>query len=217
MVSPEPGERPADAEAVRAELRSPRRTTGTGIVAAGPIQLPAELPRRKDRAMAVLLAYVTSFVGGHNLYLQRPWRFALSVLFCWTMLPTLVSILDAIAFARMSDARFDVQFNRGWVEMERRRVDAVTQEIERLHQLHLRGALSKEEFAREKKRLLSEQRGGMWEVFDRDRIESFFSEARTLANGARSVFEEIADEFQKEARRHRRRHGRKKGKWKQLP
>jgi TM2 domain-containing membrane protein YozV len=66
----------------------------------------------KSRATAAILAFVLSFIGGHNFYLGRTGRGVLSILFCWTYIPTIVSIIDAIILLTMSDQQFNVRYNQ---------------------------------------------------------------------------------------------------------
>lgn len=66
----------------------------------------------KSRTIAAILAFVFSFIGAHNFYLGRTGRGILCVIFCWTYIPTLLSLFDAIHFFSMSDAEFNQQFNQ---------------------------------------------------------------------------------------------------------
>ena len=66
----------------------------------------------KLRIVAAILAFVFSFIGAHNFYLGRNGRGILCIIFCWTYIPTLLSLFDAIHFFSMSDAEFNQQFNQ---------------------------------------------------------------------------------------------------------
>lgn len=65
----------------------------------------------KSRIVAAILAFVFSFIGAHNFYLGKTGKGILCVLFCWTYIPTLLSLFDAIRFLIMSDAVFNQQYN----------------------------------------------------------------------------------------------------------
>ncbi|MCA9560004.1 MAG: hypothetical protein KC583_15760, partial [Myxococcales bacterium] len=70
--------------------------------------------------------------------------------------PLLLSLLDAWSMVRGSQADFDARFNPELMIAAGQAPDP-TAAIERLHALHLQGALSKDEFEREKRRVLADQ------------------------------------------------------------
>ena len=65
----------------------------------------------KSRIVAAILAFVFSFIGAHNFYLGKTGKGVLCIIFCWTYIPTLISLFDAIRFLVMSDADFDREYN----------------------------------------------------------------------------------------------------------
>lgn len=65
----------------------------------------------KSRVVAAILAFVFSFIGAHNFYLGKTGKGVLCLLFCWTYIPTLISIFDFVRLLSMSDADFDRQYN----------------------------------------------------------------------------------------------------------
>jgi TM2 domain-containing membrane protein YozV len=46
--------------------------------------------------MAIKLAIFTGFVGGHHFYMKRIWAGLASVLFCWTFIPLIEGLIEAI-------------------------------------------------------------------------------------------------------------------------
>lgn len=65
----------------------------------------------KSRVVAAILAFVFSFIGIHNFYLGKTGKGMLCLLFCWTYIPTLLSLFDFVRLLAMSDADFDRQYN----------------------------------------------------------------------------------------------------------
>ena len=63
------------------------------------------------REKALLLAIIGGFLGVHRFYLREPWAGASYLLFCWTLIPALLAIIDAVFLARMSDEEFQEEFN----------------------------------------------------------------------------------------------------------
>lgn len=61
---------------------------------------------KKSKGAATLLSLTLGGVGAHRFYLGQ-WKLgALMLLFCWTMLPALLGVVDFVRLAFMSDRRF---------------------------------------------------------------------------------------------------------------
>ena len=71
----------------------------------------------------------------------------------YTLLPSLASFIDLFRLARQSDVEFDVEFNPLLVEYCRLSADRTLSQLQSLHQLTQDGALTQEEFEREKLKL----------------------------------------------------------------
>ena len=81
----------------------------------------------KSRLVAAILAFVFSFIGAHNFYLGKPGKGVLCFLFCWTYIPTLISIFDFFVLLAMSDADFDRQYNSSTAILPRHNTSAPLQ------------------------------------------------------------------------------------------
>jgi TM2 domain-containing membrane protein YozV len=66
----------------------------------------------KSKSTAMWLAFFTGGLGGHKFYLDdsKAWIY---LVFCWTYIPALVALFDAIGFARMSEDEFNAKYNAG--------------------------------------------------------------------------------------------------------
>jgi TM2 domain-containing membrane protein YozV len=72
---------------------------------------PCPKPER-TRTMAIVFAGSLGGVGAHKFYLNRPIWGVLYALFCWTLIPTIISLIEMIGYLRMSDAQFEQAYTR---------------------------------------------------------------------------------------------------------
>jgi TM2 domain-containing membrane protein YozV len=54
----------------------------------------------------VVLSLSLGFVGAHRFYLQEPWKGLCYLLFSWTLVPLVLSLVDAAWLARMTCSDF---------------------------------------------------------------------------------------------------------------
>lgn len=64
---------------------------------------------QKSKGVAVLLALLAGGIGIHHFYMGRTIRGLLYLLFSWTFIPLILSFLEAIYYALMSDASFQAR------------------------------------------------------------------------------------------------------------
>lgn len=67
---------------------------------------------RKSKGGAALLALVFGGLGVHRFYLGQPKIGLAMLLFCWTMIPALVGVVDFFRYLFMSDRRFAELYER---------------------------------------------------------------------------------------------------------
>lgn len=61
------------------------------------------MPRSpKNKTVAILLALFLGGLGAHKFYLERPGIAMMYLLLCWTFVPTVVSLIEAIYYLSMS-------------------------------------------------------------------------------------------------------------------
>ena len=65
----------------------------------------------KDRVMAAVLAFFLGGIGAHRFYLGQVAAGILYLVFCWTMIPALIALIEGITYLSMSDESFDRQYN----------------------------------------------------------------------------------------------------------
>lgn len=67
----------------------------------------------RNRNVAILLSMMLGFTGSQFFYLGSTGAGVLSVLFCWTGIPALVSFIKGISLMCMSQSEFDNAYNGG--------------------------------------------------------------------------------------------------------
>jgi TM2 domain-containing membrane protein YozV len=65
---------------------------------------------RKSKGLAVALAFVLGGFGIHKFYLGQPGWGLLYLLFCWTFIPAIAGLIEAIIYAFASDAEFQTKY-----------------------------------------------------------------------------------------------------------
>ena len=60
----------------------------------------------KNKLVAALLAFLLGGIGAHHFYLGKPIMGVIYLLFCWTLIPSLVALIEGLVYLCMSDAAF---------------------------------------------------------------------------------------------------------------
>ncbi len=66
---------------------------------------------RKDKIVALLLTFFFGWCGGQYFYLGKIAAGVINLLFCWTFIPTLWSIIYFFLLLGMSDQTFNEKYN----------------------------------------------------------------------------------------------------------
>lgn len=72
-----------------------------------PIALPIEY---KSRGFAILLSLLFGGIGAHKFYVDKPKAGILYLLFCWTFVPVIFGIIEAINYGSMSNDVFQQKY-----------------------------------------------------------------------------------------------------------
>lgn len=65
----------------------------------------------KRRTIAILWAFFLGVIGAHKFYLRQTFWGILYLLFFWTGIPVLITIIEIVILLLMSDEEFDRKFN----------------------------------------------------------------------------------------------------------
>lgn len=105
----------------------------------------------KNKTTAALLAFFLGGLGAHRFYLgQIGYGFAY-LLFCWTMIPIFIALIDFIVFLTMDEQNFNNKYNRGTIATSGVNT---ADELEKLFTLKEKGVITEAEFASRKAKLL---------------------------------------------------------------
>jgi TM2 domain-containing membrane protein YozV len=63
-----------------------------------------------QKQKALILCLLLGLFGAHRFYLHQNSTGAAYLLFCWTLIPVLFSLIDAIFLAQMSDEEFQEEY-----------------------------------------------------------------------------------------------------------
>ncbi|MCX6785914.1 MAG: TM2 domain-containing protein [Candidatus Komeilibacteria bacterium] len=65
----------------------------------------------KKKGISVFLALLLGGLGIHKFYLGRPGQGILYLIFCWTFVPAIVSLIEGVRYAFMSKEKFNKAYN----------------------------------------------------------------------------------------------------------
>ncbi len=114
----------------------------------------------KDKTTAGLLALFLGGLGVHRFYLNQAGLGVIYLLLCWTLIPAIVALIDAIIFLTQSKAAFDAKYNKGPAAFatapnsNSHTQHSAADELEKLHALKEKGVITQGEFDAKKARLL---------------------------------------------------------------
>ena len=72
--------------------------------------LQGNAPNGKSKIAAALFAFFLGGFGVHKFYLGQIGKGILYLLFCWTFIPSLISLIEAILYLTMSDEQFNIRY-----------------------------------------------------------------------------------------------------------
>jgi TM2 domain-containing membrane protein YozV len=131
----------------------------------------------KDKTTAGVLALLLGGIGAHKFYLGQTGSGIVYLLFCWTLIPGIIAFVEGISLLTMSQSAFDMRHNGLMLPAPGYMLPApqphnivvnvapptgtapaaghdMATQLKALHDLKIAGALTDEEFAAQKKKLL---------------------------------------------------------------
>ncbi len=107
----------------------------------------------KNKTTAALLAFFLGGVGVHRFYLGQTGLGFVYLIFCWTFIPAIIAVIDFIIFLTMDEGQFNIKFNEGKVAGGSAGFN-IADELDKLHGLKEKGAITEKEFQARKTKLL---------------------------------------------------------------
>lgn len=104
----------------------------------------------KDKTTAGILALLLGGIGVHHFYLGNTGRGVIYLLFCWTVIPTIIALVEGIQYLTMSQDKFNRKINQTAGSLNVNTAD----ELEKLASLRDKGVITEDEFQIRKSKLL---------------------------------------------------------------
>lgn len=123
----------------------------------------------KSKTTAAILAIFLGGIGIHRFYLNQSGLGILYLLFCWTFIPLIVSLIDFIWLLTIDENKFNQKFNSTYhapypnhtnitvnngSQNQAHSTTSASDEIKKLYDLKEKGIITQEEFELKKKILL---------------------------------------------------------------
>lgn len=68
-------------------------------------------PRTVDRWTAIAFAFILGGLGVHRFYLKQPAIGVIYLVFCWTLIPSLIALIDAVVWIVQDENKFNQIYN----------------------------------------------------------------------------------------------------------
>jgi TM2 domain-containing membrane protein YozV len=116
--------------------------------------LTPSLTIMKSKSTAALLAFFLGGFGVHRFYLGQSGKGIAYLLFFWTLIPAFIAFIDFIIFLTMSEDSFNAKYNTTATVLASIRQSSSLEDLEKLHSLKEKGAISAEEYESRKAKIL---------------------------------------------------------------
>ncbi|MDI9340453.1 MAG: NINE protein [Sediminibacterium sp.] len=109
----------------------------------------------KNKTTTVILAFFLGGIGIHRFYLGNIFLGILYLVFSWTLIPSLIALIDFIVFLITSETTFNKKYNALYLTKQQVRKESISEELEKLNSLREKGIITNEEFEVGKKQLIN--------------------------------------------------------------
>ena len=153
----------------------------------------------------MVAAFFGGVFGAQYWYLEQYFKGILSFIFFPTGLTMLASMVWFFRHVFMSGEEFDARYNPLLRELQAVGADSVATQLATLHELTLDGALTPEEFEREKRRLLGNETPELASIIQLNTMplvaQILKSSVKFAGSLGEAVFKELRDEIKKHNQR----------------
>jgi TM2 domain-containing membrane protein YozV len=110
----------------------------------------------KSKSTAAILAFFLGGIGVHRFYLNQIGLGFLYLIFCWTLIPSIIAFVDFIIFLAMGEGSFNKKYNNAPAPIvySNNNHGSVSDELEKLHALKEKGIITEAEFRMKKSKML---------------------------------------------------------------
>jgi TM2 domain-containing membrane protein YozV len=110
----------------------------------------------KSKSTAAILAFFLGGLGVHRFYLNQTGLGFLYLLFCWTLIPSIIAFVDFLIFLTMGEGSFNKKYNNATATIvySTNNHGSVSDELEKLHALKEKGIITEAEFKMKKSKML---------------------------------------------------------------
>jgi TM2 domain-containing membrane protein YozV len=110
----------------------------------------------KSKSTTAILAFFLGGIGVHRFYLNQIGLGFLYLLFCWTLIPSIIAFIDFIIFLIMDEGSFNKKYNNGaaTIVYSTNNHGSISDELEKLYALKEKGIITEAEFKMKKSKML---------------------------------------------------------------
>jgi TM2 domain-containing membrane protein YozV len=120
----------------------------------------------RNRTAAILICFFGGGIGIHKFYLGKNVEGILYLVFCWTLVPSLIAFFEFLGLCFMSDREFDAKFNyadpnlldrgSGYPVAHARSTKEATSTLYELKKLYEDGIITAEEYEVKRRKMLDD-------------------------------------------------------------
>lgn len=108
----------------------------------------------KNKSTTTLLCFFLGGIGAHHYYLGNTGKGILYSIFAITLIPGLISFIEFIMLATMSNNDFNLKYNAAYIDHSEEQSKNLDQ-LSKLHDLKVKGAISEDEYLKRKEKLIA--------------------------------------------------------------
>lgn len=121
----------------------------------------------RNRTAALVICFFSGGLGIHKFYLGKNVEGILYLVFCWTLIPSIIAFFEFLGLCFMSDREFDARFNYGTpnqlgqssnqqMGMPHKSSKEATSTLYELKQLYEDGIITAEEYETKRRKMLDD-------------------------------------------------------------